>query len=349
MRNQSNGTLSRKPPSLSFKVWRVPRSGRPGSALTRARRSLLFPMGILIAPCVRCRSLISGVGIAVSLCFAVGAASTSVLAADVQISGSREKVHVEARDTSVEEILAGLDKTLNVHHRSSTRLDKRLNGTYEGSAHSVIKRVLDGYNFFLKTEDGDVEVTVLGESTGILQTAASPSYRVTDRPIELDPAQAPPALAAAEPQPPFGGIKPDQPPSPTPTVAGPRVRSSSGAPSFRRLHRIHSIANEQRPSRPHKARVAGKAWHSSHLRYKRFARSAVLYCSWNGRFALAPTVSMRAHSWSRWEAWCSPAGIFFDCPRYWLAELGARRRQVLLSKWTPKIRLPEKFRVDRQK
>ena len=64
--------------------------------------------------------------------------------ADVQVRGNPQNVRIETRDASLEEILAGLDSALNVHHRSSTKLDNRLNGTYEGPLHSVIKRVLEG-------------------------------------------------------------------------------------------------------------------------------------------------------------------------------------------------------------
>jgi hypothetical protein len=54
----------------------------------------------------------------------------TIALADLQIRGDPQNVHVEARDTSLEEILAGLDSALNMHHRSAAKLDNRLNGTY---------------------------------------------------------------------------------------------------------------------------------------------------------------------------------------------------------------------------
>ena len=290
--------------------------------LESARPSTAVPIhrsGILVAPRVRCSSLISGVRTAIALCFVFEAGPTSVLAADAQIRGSRENLRIEARDTSIEEILTGLENALNVHHRSSTQLDNRLNGTFEGSAVSVIKRVLDGYDFFVKTADSVIEVTVLRQSTGTLRSTASPAFRISDQPIEVIPAQRSPAPAAAEPHVPSdsASVKPAQPPAP---AAGPHVRSASAAPSFRKRHRDHSLAIDQgsRPPPPRKTRLANKTWRggNSHPHSKRVAHRSIC-CRWNSPFFLGETILARTPSCAHWE-------ILFDRPGYWLRQ--KRRR-----------------------
>jgi hypothetical protein len=273
---------------------------------------------ILIAPHTRCRSLISG-AIAFGVAFAM--APTTALA-DVKVSGSPQSVRVEARDNSLEEILAGLDSALNMHHRSATKLDSRLNGTYEGSLQSVIKRILEGYDFFVKTEDGEIQVTVLGPSTTAPRTAAPFSVRVSDRPIAVSPAQPPPEPAAAEPQVPDASPTaiPARPPPPLAAVE-PHIRSASAAPSFRRRDRNHFLADEtvSRQSPPRKIRVAGSAWRKSgsHIRSKRFAHSSFFCCSRSGAFGPVVRIPKRSRSWLRWKASRCTVRLPFDRPRWW--------------------------------
>jgi hypothetical protein len=270
----------------------------------------------LIAPSTHCRSLISS-----AIAFGVAFAMCPTFAlADVQVRGNPQNVRIETRDASLEEILAGLDSALNVHHRSSTKLDNRLNGTYEGPLHSVIKRVLEGYNFFVKTEDGETEVIVLGPSTAAPRTTASFSVRVSHRPLEAEPAT--PQPDAAEPRAPSASPAaiPTQPPSASVAVE-PRVRSASAASSFRRRHRDQSLAEDvgSRPSPPREIRVAGSPWRKSgsHIRSNRFAHSSIFCCSWSG--ALGPGMPVkRSRAWVCWEASRCAVRFLFDRPRWWL-------------------------------
>jgi hypothetical protein len=62
---------------------------------------------------------------------AVTIAPTSVHAG-AQVSGTLEAVSIEARDTSVQEILAALGNTFDVHYHSSVSLGKRLTRLIEG-------------------------------------------------------------------------------------------------------------------------------------------------------------------------------------------------------------------------
>jgi hypothetical protein len=276
---------------------------------------------LIVPPC--CRWVI-----AFGVAFAM--APTFVLA-DVQVRGNPQNVHVEAKDTSLEEILAGLENALNVRHRSATKLDKRLNGTYDGSLHSVIKRILEGYDFFLKTEDGETAVTVLGPSTTALGTAASFTLRISDRPIEVGPSQRPPTPAAAEPQ------VPTAPPAAIPAqlppalaAVEPRVRTASAAAWFRRRPRNHFVGDEagSRPPPPRKIKVAGSAWRKSgsHIRSKRFAHSSIFCCGQSGA-PLGPGMPVkRSRSWVCWEAWPCAVRFLFDRPRWWWRRQSGRRK-----------------------
>jgi hypothetical protein len=115
-----------------------------------------------------------GIGVALLLGVAASVAPTPVLA-EMQVRGSPDAVRIEAQDAPVEEILAGLSRAFGMHYELSTNLDKRLTGTYVGSLRRVVTRVLDGYNFILKTDNGSVVVTVLGTpSAGAAPVSSGP-------------------------------------------------------------------------------------------------------------------------------------------------------------------------------
>jgi hypothetical protein len=97
---------------------------------------------------------------------ALAIAPTPVLA-EIQVSGSPEAVTIEVRDTSIEDILATLSRAFDMDYQSSIDLDKRLYGTYIGPLSRVVTRILQGYNFVLKTDNGSIFVTVVGTPTSL--------------------------------------------------------------------------------------------------------------------------------------------------------------------------------------
>jgi hypothetical protein len=89
---------------------------------------------------------------------------------------------------SVEEVLAVLSRTFDMDYQSSIDLDKRLYGTYLGPLSRVVPRILQGYNFVLKTDNGRILVTVVGTPT---------SLAVPPAPQGLPPTGAPQAPLSA--------------------------------------------------------------------------------------------------------------------------------------------------------
>jgi hypothetical protein len=130
------------------------------------------------------------------LAVALAIAPTSALA-EVQVRGSSEAVKIEARDTSVEEVLEALSHAFEMDYQSSVDLDKRLYGTYVGPLSRVVTRILQGYNFVLKTDNGSIVVTVVGTPQASAVSAAPPAL-----PASADlPAPAPQPRQSAAPAP----------------------------------------------------------------------------------------------------------------------------------------------------
>src|SRR5437879_5843635 len=80
--------------------------------------------------------------------------------AEVRVNGAPGTVQVEARDASIEEVLAALSADYGLQYKSTASLDRRVTGTYQGSLQRVVRRLLDGYDYVLKTEADGIEVMV---------------------------------------------------------------------------------------------------------------------------------------------------------------------------------------------
>ena|SRR5262245_5764805 len=94
--------------------------------------------------------------------------------AEVVVQGKADAMVVNARDASVQDVLAALGTSFGLHYRGADALERRVSGTWRGSLQHVVRRVLDGYDFVLKTDKDEVEVVVIaaggtsgGDSTGV--------------------------------------------------------------------------------------------------------------------------------------------------------------------------------------
>jgi hypothetical protein len=94
----------------------------------------------------------------------------------VRVAGEPEAVQVDARDASVEEVLAALGTSFGLQFRGASTLERRIAGTYRGSLQHVVRRLLDGYDFIMKTNLDEIEVMVLsGGKAGEAQAAGPAS------------------------------------------------------------------------------------------------------------------------------------------------------------------------------
>jgi len=95
------------------------------------------------------------------LTIALAALPTRSASAEVRVTGEAKAVQVEAQDASVEDVMAALAANFGLQYRGTATLDRRISGSYRGTLQHVIRRLLDGYDFIVKTNLDDIEVTVL--------------------------------------------------------------------------------------------------------------------------------------------------------------------------------------------
>jgi hypothetical protein len=92
--------------------------------------------------------------------------------AEVQVRGSHQAVSVKAQNASVEEVLSAMGNAFSVRYQSSINLQQEITGTYEGSLYRVLGRILDSYNFVVKTSEAGTEITILGKRNPLPATAS---------------------------------------------------------------------------------------------------------------------------------------------------------------------------------
>src|SRR5215470_19041107 len=94
--------------------------------------------------------------------------------AEVNVTGDSKAVQIEAHDASIEDVMAALGASFGLQYRGTATLDRRITGSYRGTLQHVIRRVLDGYDFIMKTNVDDIEVTVLNSKAGEASASAAP-------------------------------------------------------------------------------------------------------------------------------------------------------------------------------
>jgi hypothetical protein len=278
----------------------------------------------LIALPIRCGSPTLKASAAIALGVALAAAPSAALA-DAQVRGSPEAVTVEAKNTSVEEVLKALSGAFDVHYRSSVNLQTRFTGNYEGSLQKVMKRVLDGYSYFVKIADGRIDLTVLDAPRGAPLNGAADFVRVVATPAEA--AQPSPVVAAVEPSPPapsaaasssFGSVgpRPSFPPQtgedrvgapapPPPAIAGVDPPAPPAPSSRRRDDAAVVSGKESRPLPPPRIKIASSSGHwkkgRHHARRTRLANSTALCRRPVSSFGLPMMIPVSSYYWFQRE------------------------------------------------
>jgi hypothetical protein len=116
-------------------------------------------------------------------------ASLSVARAEVQVSGSRDAVTVQANNASLGDIIVAINSTLNVKISVAPAINIPITGTYSGTLRRVFARMLAGHDFILNSS-GD-------RMTIIVSTQAGPGP-VQRPPARIDTARARANVAATD-------------------------------------------------------------------------------------------------------------------------------------------------------
>jgi hypothetical protein len=82
--------------------------------------------------------------------------------AEVHVEGSPLAVRITTSQDAIADVLSAVATTFNVRYRTAIPLDAAASATYSGSFGQVISRLLDGYNYVIKTDLETTEIVVFG-------------------------------------------------------------------------------------------------------------------------------------------------------------------------------------------
>jgi hypothetical protein len=114
--------------------------------------------------------------------YGAGAAGPSL-----RVQGDATAVRLDARQVTVRQALDALAASFNISYRTSTALDEVLSGSYAGPLGRVIARILDGYNYAIRRENGEVEVMVFGRQGQKSVFSPAPARVTPVRPLRERP------------------------------------------------------------------------------------------------------------------------------------------------------------------
>jgi hypothetical protein len=153
------------------------------------------------------------------------AALTQVIAqpvqAEVRVSGHTDALKLEAREASVEEVLAALRASFKLQFHTSGAVNRVMTGTYTGSLRHVVARLFDGQNYVMRSSAGGIELIVFGPG------GAGSSASASGRSVAADARQ--PELPAPTPSSDVQGWSGMAPVGPPRAPAVPIAKSTAGA------------------------------------------------------------------------------------------------------------------------
>jgi hypothetical protein len=82
--------------------------------------------------------------------------------AEVRVNGDTTAVQLDATRSNVAEVLSALATAYGLRVKTSRALDRPVGGTFTGSLAQILSRMLEGYNYFIRYQATEIEVTVIG-------------------------------------------------------------------------------------------------------------------------------------------------------------------------------------------
>jgi hypothetical protein len=94
--------------------------------------------------------------------------------AEVHVEGNLGKIRVTTNQDAISDVLSAFAATFNVKYRTAIPLDAAASATYAGSLRTVISRLLDGYNYVIKTDQNTTEIVIFGRSGKVANQPSAP-------------------------------------------------------------------------------------------------------------------------------------------------------------------------------
>ena len=93
------------------------------------------------------------------------------------VGGNLKSADLEVRDCPITEVLDALTHRFDFHYRSRADLTGSVTGRYEGSVPQIIRRVLHGYSFVIRSDSKGIDLTVIGAEMPPVNEPENPRRR----------------------------------------------------------------------------------------------------------------------------------------------------------------------------
>jgi hypothetical protein len=103
----------------------------------------------------------------------------TITRAEVHVEGSPPAVRVTTSRDTISDVLSALAATFEVRYRTAIPLNAAADASYSGSFRQVISRLLDGYNYVIKTDDSKTAEIIVLSKRG---EAGNPPKAPADKP-----------------------------------------------------------------------------------------------------------------------------------------------------------------------
>jgi len=93
---------------------------------------------------------------------AVLIATVGVVHGEVRVTGDAGAVQLDATRSNVGEVLSALQSAFALRVSTSMALDRDVSGTYTGALAQILPRILRDYNYVIRRNASEIDVTVVG-------------------------------------------------------------------------------------------------------------------------------------------------------------------------------------------
>jgi hypothetical protein len=108
---------------------------------------------------------------------ALAGAFATAACAEVQVEGDLSALRVTTSGDRLSDVLSAFGSPLHVKYRAAVPLNAEINGVYSGSLSQVVSRLLDGYNYVIKKDQGLTEIIVFGTRGEMAMPPKAPSAK----------------------------------------------------------------------------------------------------------------------------------------------------------------------------
>jgi hypothetical protein len=99
-----------------------------------------------------------------ALCLGLTCSLSASVRAEVHVEGNPAAVRITTSQAAISDVLLSFPASFKLKYRSAIPLDDPVQEAYAGSFRQVISRLLDGYNYVVRTREGATEVVVFGKN-----------------------------------------------------------------------------------------------------------------------------------------------------------------------------------------